>query len=214
MTNELRERVAAVQHAIWSHWMKYMFAQGMTQDGSWVMPQENVERWQRQMNTPYSKLSERERESDRAQADKVMAVMKKTKKTRELFEVYRIGLEGSDAESAFFSEVAAKEMIMRYTPAPWSAELLNEGRMNERWRIGNADADNDIIAECMDYVDDPAERDANACLIKAAPQLFEALKRLVENGYMDGVPSSSSIADEVRAALEAACPLISASGRG
>lgn len=74
----LRERIADTQHAIWSHWMKYMFTCGQFDDnGNWIMPAEKVERWQRQMNTDYSDLTEREKDSDRSQADKILAVLPK-----------------------------------------------------------------------------------------------------------------------------------------
>jgi len=68
---------------------------------------------------------------------------------------------------------------MQYTRGPWKAELLNEGQSNEHWRIGNKDAGNDIVAECMDYVSGPGERDANARLISAAPDLIEACRAFV-----------------------------------
>ncbi len=76
MSDELREQLAAVQHEIWAHWMRYMFTCGQFgPDGSWTMPTDKVERWQRQMSTPYSDLTDKERESDRHQADKVLAVV-------------------------------------------------------------------------------------------------------------------------------------------
>lgn len=77
MSDELREHIAAVQHEIWSHWMRYLFsrAEGSDYAGGAVIPNALVLRWQRQMETPYAGLTERERESDREQADKVLAVM-------------------------------------------------------------------------------------------------------------------------------------------
>lgn len=62
---------ADLEHEIWSSWMRYMFSKGeMNADGSWTMPAWAVERWQRQMNTPYSQLSEKEKEGDRDQVRK------------------------------------------------------------------------------------------------------------------------------------------------
>ena len=76
MSDELREQLADEQHAIWSHWMGYMFACGTHMpDGTWVMPADKARRWQRQMETPYTALTDKERESDRHQADKVLAVV-------------------------------------------------------------------------------------------------------------------------------------------
>lgn len=79
MSNELREQLADVQHAIWAHWMRYMFTQGtVNPDGTWTMPAEKVQRWGGQLRTPYSALTEKERESDREQADKVLEVLQPT----------------------------------------------------------------------------------------------------------------------------------------
>jgi hypothetical protein len=50
------ERLASIQHEIWSHWMRWFFDNDTP---------ENRSRWRRQMTTPYAELSEREKESDR-----------------------------------------------------------------------------------------------------------------------------------------------------
>lgn len=69
----LLEEIADVQHEIWSHWMKYMFeVSKQNADGSVTIPAEKVERWRRQMATPYGALDDKERESDREQAEKVI----------------------------------------------------------------------------------------------------------------------------------------------
>ncbi|MBP9687822.1 hypothetical protein KBD68_04150 [Candidatus Woesebacteria bacterium] len=72
----LRERIASVQHAIWAHWMKYLFTCGtFNEDGTWTMPKEKVDRWKKQMDTSYDDLSEAEKERDRHQADKILLVL-------------------------------------------------------------------------------------------------------------------------------------------
>lgn len=64
--NKQLEALAALQHDIWASWMKWQFSCGMDNaDGSWTMPAFKVERWKRQMNTPYAELSEREKDGDR-----------------------------------------------------------------------------------------------------------------------------------------------------
>ena len=69
-----RERLAAVAHEIWAHWMHYLFSKcEQNPDGSMTIPVGLVLRWGRQVDTPYSELSEQERESDRHQADKMIA---------------------------------------------------------------------------------------------------------------------------------------------
>ena len=73
----VRERLAAYSHdSAWSGWMRYMLGKGTcNDDGSWTMPAWAVERWQRQMNTAYDLLSEAEKESDRAEADKILDIL-------------------------------------------------------------------------------------------------------------------------------------------
>jgi cytochrome P450 len=76
VSDELREKLAYLQHDIWASWMRYMFTCGtLNPDGTWTMPAEKVQRWQRQMVTPYSELTDNERESDRQQADKMLTVL-------------------------------------------------------------------------------------------------------------------------------------------
>ena len=77
MSNDQREALARYSHDdAWSGWMRYMFSKGIfNDDGTWTMPATFVERWQRQMETPYDQLTEQEKQSDRAEADKMLAVL-------------------------------------------------------------------------------------------------------------------------------------------
>ena len=72
----VREQLADLCHEQWSGWMKYLFSKGtFNEDGSWTMPAWAVERWQRQIATCYFNLSEDEKESDRVEADKFLALI-------------------------------------------------------------------------------------------------------------------------------------------
>ncbi|MDD5511489.1 MAG: hypothetical protein PHI12_11875 [Dehalococcoidales bacterium] len=74
---DLREALAAIQHAIWSHWMRYLFTKGTDNpDGSFTIPADSTERWKQQLITHYDVLSDKERDSDREQADKVLALLR------------------------------------------------------------------------------------------------------------------------------------------
>lgn len=76
MKSDVREQLAAMQHEIWTHWMRYQFSCCIENaDGSLTIPAEYVERWRRQMETAYSQLPESERESDREQADKILKIL-------------------------------------------------------------------------------------------------------------------------------------------
>lgn len=77
MTDSLREKIAAVQHEIWSHWMRYLFTVTIATKAGEEIPLSYVARWERQMETVYKDLTEKEKESDRHQADKVLEVIRR-----------------------------------------------------------------------------------------------------------------------------------------
>jgi len=67
---DLRERLADLAHEQWSGWMGWMLPKLSQPDAAdWIA------RWTRQMKTPYAELSERERDSDRREADRVLAIL-------------------------------------------------------------------------------------------------------------------------------------------
>lgn len=77
-----RIRTALARHmhdAPWSGWMRHMFGLctlETTLNGATVtaIPVNKVERWTRQMNTPFDELPESERKSDYVEADAVLAL--------------------------------------------------------------------------------------------------------------------------------------------
>lgn len=76
----MKEQLAAIQYKIWSHWMRYLFSVCVcNEDASITIPSDTAARWIKQMNTSYSDLSEQQKESDRHQADKVIAVLRGAK---------------------------------------------------------------------------------------------------------------------------------------
>jgi len=64
---ELREALASIEHEQWQHWTAYMLDN---------LTPENIARWRRQCDTPYDALSEREKDSDREWADKVLVLVR------------------------------------------------------------------------------------------------------------------------------------------
>lgn len=71
------ERLADLQHEIWSHWMKYLFSVSIeNDDGTVTLSADKVGRWKRQMLTPYKDLSSREQKSDIEQARKILNIIK------------------------------------------------------------------------------------------------------------------------------------------
>lgn len=63
---ELLDLLANLEHEQWSHWTDYYLKNDTL---------ENRRRWKKQVETPYSQLSNRERESDKQWANKVLAII-------------------------------------------------------------------------------------------------------------------------------------------
>lgn len=82
MNNEaikLREKLAELAHDQWSGWIKYMFGKcdQLDKDSeALLIPEWAVLRWQRQAKTPYNELSDKEKDSDRTEADKFLDLLK------------------------------------------------------------------------------------------------------------------------------------------
>ncbi len=71
-----REKLADLYHKQWSGWMKYLFDNiVLNENCDTIIPEELVNRWTRQINTPYNDLPEEEKESDRQEADKFINLM-------------------------------------------------------------------------------------------------------------------------------------------
>lgn len=69
------EQLAAYAHEAWAGWMLYLFKKSMrNSDGSVTIPSGLVERWDRQVATPYDALPENEKDSDRQEAIKMMRI--------------------------------------------------------------------------------------------------------------------------------------------
>jgi len=76
MMESLRERISNAQHEIWAHWMNYLFSVCQENpDGTFLIPADKAERWHAQMATSYSDLTESEKDSDREQAEKIIAIL-------------------------------------------------------------------------------------------------------------------------------------------
>lgn len=77
MNNELREKLADQEHDRWSRWMSYLFSKcELLDEGNLLIPYESVKHWLRQTVTPYSELTEKEKDSDRKEADNTLRLIK------------------------------------------------------------------------------------------------------------------------------------------
>lgn len=73
----LIELLAKHEHDRWVKWQEYMFSCCQkNDDGSFVIPKDKVERWQRQIKTDYDNLSEKEKNSDRNQAKEIVDIIR------------------------------------------------------------------------------------------------------------------------------------------
>ena len=69
---ELIEKLATLEHEQWAHWTKYMLAK-LQRFPDTSNP--DARKWWKQIRTPYKDLSEKEKESDRVWARKVLEII-------------------------------------------------------------------------------------------------------------------------------------------
>ncbi len=73
MRRMIYEKLADVQHDIWASWMNYLFSLCRIDDnGDYIIPSKSVKHWQRQIETDYKDLTEKEKDGDREQVDKYL----------------------------------------------------------------------------------------------------------------------------------------------
>jgi hypothetical protein len=77
------EKLAKQAHLSWAGWTSYMFSKSIpykpgtiqAEEGSLVIPKWAVDRWKRQINTPYENLTKKEKISDRVEAQKYLDIL-------------------------------------------------------------------------------------------------------------------------------------------
>jgi len=83
MNKELIELIADFMNEQWGHWMQYLYSKleecYIKDDNEYVqvITPTDYFHWQKQMNTPYAELSEKEKDSDREWARKLLEVLTK-----------------------------------------------------------------------------------------------------------------------------------------
>ena len=77
---ELIERLADKEHASWARWMEYLFSKcNRNENGELVIPEPLIWHWQRQIDTPYERLTEREKQSDRDEVAHILPIIREFK---------------------------------------------------------------------------------------------------------------------------------------
>jgi hypothetical protein len=74
---ELIEKLATLEHERWAHWQQYLHSKCVPhgEDGALLIPGYLVRRWDAQIRTPYSELTEQDKESDREQVRKYLPLI-------------------------------------------------------------------------------------------------------------------------------------------
>lgn len=71
-----REKLADYAHDAWSRWMKYMFLCGYENSaGQFCIDADMADMWRRKMSTDYADLTDNEKISDLAEADRIIEVL-------------------------------------------------------------------------------------------------------------------------------------------
>lgn len=73
---DLFEELSAIQHDIWASWQRYVHDNKTVATSQYeatqgrIINQDDFERWQKQIDTPYAELTEKEKDGDREQVNK------------------------------------------------------------------------------------------------------------------------------------------------
>jgi|SRR5882762_5923462 len=77
---ELIEQLADKEHDGWSGWMAHLIGECEAVEGTdghshLCIPKESLDRWERQIRTPYKELSEQEKQSDRDEVAHILPII-------------------------------------------------------------------------------------------------------------------------------------------
>jgi len=78
IVKEFIEKGADLEHDRWARWQKYVHSLcKKNKDGSLTIPKERVERWEKEIATPYSELTEELKEYDRKETRNYIPLLEK-----------------------------------------------------------------------------------------------------------------------------------------
>lgn len=126
----LKDKIASLCHDQWTHWIVSLLGKGIPNaDGTLTVPKDTIDRWRRQMNTPYDQLSKKEKDLDIIEADKFIKAfaafqpVKKTEADPRVKEVILKWIEYCENIRGFKPEISwgiegsiVKKHLRRFTP--------------------------------------------------------------------------------------------------
>lgn len=119
---DLIEQLAAIEHERWASWQSYLHGKcERTPDGGLAIPAALVERWERQIATPYADLSDAEKASDREQVMRYWPLIEEYKRQPEETRPLRI---------------VALEQTCGSHPSQWEGESDAGAAVYVRFRSG------------------------------------------------------------------------------
>lgn len=117
----LREALAALCHDQWSGWMEHLFSVAPYTSGAGVsITADNARRWKTQIATPYAHLSAGEQDSDRKEADRILAVIDAEGPPEELAQL------AAEREALAMKLAACTTAALGNTPGSASARIPRE----------------------------------------------------------------------------------------
>ena len=129
------EQSAHQQHEIWARWMRYQFAVSEKRaDGTVVIPDDKVDRWERQMGTVYADLSEEEKESDRMIVRDHQLIHVDEDEIGNLSDGYHTFDDLYEHRNLLFLN-----LMDHHSQRAWIAQADNEGNIMPGWFIAGID---------------------------------------------------------------------------
>lgn len=143
--DDLREKLAAIEHERWARWQRYMHSQCRSQKEvggtALVIPPDRVQHWERQIATPYAELSEREKDSDRAQVDYYWRLIEALRTERDEARqelLARVDAAndhdcgpGTEIQAAHDASIAAQAQVAALLPVAEAAKTWFDDRKND-----------------------------------------------------------------------------------
>ncbi len=72
---KMKEQLAHIEHQRWADWQKYVFSKSEWTENGYLIPKELCFGWQKQIDTLYKDLTEKEKNSDREQVDRYLPLI-------------------------------------------------------------------------------------------------------------------------------------------